>query len=200
MAGERGDVEDVGRTYLRILEPCAALLISSIDLPTLDNKSREADEQLRELYRRTIAADWTCQPGEMSADRCIEDIFAGGDGWGNRVDGQDDSPISDRAMPGAYSASLSDSEARAALKNSKQRNWSGLFGRRHQKRRSVPERIDKDEVLQMRDTSHGVRGRGSFEQEEVEMKAESETGRNSHAHELDEFEVRDDLRCWRLPN
>lgn len=169
-------------------------------LPTLDNKSREADEQLRELYRRTLAADWTCQPGEMSADRCIEDIFAGGDGWGNSVDGQDDSPTYDRLMPGGYSASLSDSETRAALKNGKQRNWSGFFGRRHQKRRSVPERIDKEEVLQMRDTSHVVRSRGSFDQQEVEMKTESEKGHSRLAYDLDEFDVRDDLRCWYLPS
>lgn len=168
-------------------------------LPTLDNKSREADEQLRELYRRTLAADWTCQPGEMSADRCIEDIFAGGDGWGNSVDGQDDSPTYDRLMPGGYSASLSDSEARATLKNGKQRNWSGFFGRRHQKRRSVPERIDKEEVLQMRDTSHVARSRGSFDQQEVEMKTESEKGHSRLAYDLDEFDVRDDLRCWYLP-
>jgi hypothetical protein len=167
-------------------------------LPTLDIKSREADEQLRELYRRTLAADWTCQPGEMSADRCIEDIFAGGDGWGNRIDGQDDSPTSDRLIPGDYSASLSDSEARSGFKISKQRNWSGFFGRRHHKRRSVPERIDKEEVLRMRDTSHEVRSRGSFDQQVVEMKDESEKGRGSRTHDLDEFEIRDDLRCWYL--
>jgi hypothetical protein len=136
----------------------------------------------------------------MSADRCIEDIFAGGDGWGNRVDSQDESPNYDRLMPGDYSASLSDSEARAALKNSKQRNWSGFFSRRHQKRRSVPERIDKEEVLQMRDTSHGSRGRESFDRQAVEMKIESEKEHSRHAHDLDEFEIRDDLRCWYLPN
>jgi len=181
-----------------MFETCTAVLTKFEGLPTLDLKTREADEQLRELYRRTLAADWTCQPGEMSADRCIEDIFAGGDGWGNCVDGQGDSPTSDRLMPGDYSASLSDSEARAALKNSKQRNWSGFFGRRHQKRRSIPERIDREEVLQMRDTSHGVKGRGSFDQQVVEMKTESEKERSRLTHDLDEFEIRDDLRCWYL--
>jgi len=184
-----------------MFELCNAVLTKFEGLPTLDNKSREADEQLRELYRRTLAAEWSCQPGEMSADRCIEDIFAGGDGWGSRVDDQDDSPTSDRLMPTDYSASLSDSETRSTLKNgSKQRNWSGLFSRRHHKRRSVPERIDREEVLRMRDTSHGVKGRGSFDHQVVEMKADSEKEHSRHAHDLDEFEIRDDLRCWYLPS
>jgi hypothetical protein len=181
-----------------MFETCTVVLTKFEGLPTLDNKSREADEQLRELYRRTLAAEWTCQPGEMSADRCIEDIFAGGDGWGSRVDGQDGSPTSGRLMPGDYNASLSDTEARSTLKSGKQRNWSGLFSRRHQKRRSVPERIDREEVLQIRDTSHGIKSRGSFDEQVVEMKAESEKEHSRLAHDLDEFEIRDDLRCWYL--
>jgi hypothetical protein len=102
-------------------------------------------------------------------------------------------------MSGDYNASLSDSETRSSLKNSKQRNWSGFFSRRHHKRRSVPERIDKEEVLQLRDTSHGVRNRASFDQQVVEMKTESEKGHSRLGHDLDEFDVRDDLRCWYLP-
>lgn len=167
------------------------------DLPTLDNKSREADEQLRELYRRTLAADWTCQPGEMSADKTIEDIFAGGDGWGNADNNRDDETHSERLAPGEDSGSLSDGETRG-LRNSKQRNWSGFFARRHHKQRSVPERIDKEEVLPVRETAHGVRGRGSLEQQINEMNVESEKRRSRQAHELDEFDVREDLRCWNL--
>ncbi|KAI1841632.1 hypothetical protein JX265_012527 [Neoarthrinium moseri] len=47
---------------------------------TSQNKSRDASE-LQDMYRRALAASWSCQPGEMPADECIEDIFAGGDGW-----------------------------------------------------------------------------------------------------------------------
>ncbi|KAJ9155308.1 N-terminal C2 in EEIG1 and EHBP1 proteins-domain-containing protein [Pleurostoma richardsiae] len=51
------------------------------ELPTaLSSKSRDASE-LQDMYRRALAASWTCQPGELPADECIEDIFAGGDGW-----------------------------------------------------------------------------------------------------------------------
>ena len=37
---------------------------------------------MQDMYRRTLAAYWASQPGELKADECIEDIFAGGDGWG----------------------------------------------------------------------------------------------------------------------
>ncbi|RYP07951.1 hypothetical protein DL765_008972 [Monosporascus sp. GIB2] len=50
-------------------------------LPSL-SKSRDVSE-VQDMYRRTLAASWACQPGELPADECIEDIFSGGDGWRN---------------------------------------------------------------------------------------------------------------------
>lgn len=47
---------------------------------TSQGKSRDASE-LQDMYRRSLAASWSCQPGELPADECIEDIFSGGDGW-----------------------------------------------------------------------------------------------------------------------
>ncbi|KAK7729845.1 hypothetical protein SLS53_009143 [Cytospora paraplurivora] len=38
--------------------------------------------ELQDMYRRALAASWACQPGELPADECIEDIFSGGDGFG----------------------------------------------------------------------------------------------------------------------
>lgn len=49
--------------------------------PNLISTSKETGE-IQDMYRRTLAAFWTSQPGELKADECIEDIFAGGDGWG----------------------------------------------------------------------------------------------------------------------
>ncbi|KAI1263789.1 hypothetical protein F5Y18DRAFT_116355 [Xylariaceae sp. FL1019] len=46
-------------------------------------KPRDASEA-QDMYRRVLAASWDCQPGELPANECIEDIFAGGSGW---VDG-----------------------------------------------------------------------------------------------------------------
>ncbi|KAI1803781.1 N-terminal C2 in EEIG1 and EHBP1 proteins-domain-containing protein [Daldinia bambusicola] len=47
-------------------------------------KSRDASE-LQDMYRRALAASWACQPGELPADECIEDIFSGGDGWSDNT-------------------------------------------------------------------------------------------------------------------
>ncbi|ROT34754.1 hypothetical protein SODALDRAFT_285906 [Sodiomyces alkalinus F11] len=48
-------------------------------LPTLA-KSRDQAE-IQDMYRKSLAASWSRHPGELSADECIENIFAGGDGW-----------------------------------------------------------------------------------------------------------------------
>ncbi|KAI0475879.1 hypothetical protein GGR56DRAFT_693007 [Xylariaceae sp. FL0804] len=48
-------------------------------LPSL-TKSRDVSE-VQDMYRRALAASWACQPGELPADECIEDIFSGGNGW-----------------------------------------------------------------------------------------------------------------------
>lgn len=43
-------------------------------------KSRDMAE-VQDMYRISLAASWVRQPGELPPDQCIEDIFAGGDGW-----------------------------------------------------------------------------------------------------------------------
>ncbi|KAK5173922.1 uncharacterized protein LTR77_002603 [Saxophila tyrrhenica] len=50
-------------------------------VPNLSSRNKEVGE-MQDMYRRTLAAFWASQPGELRADECIEDIFAGGDGWG----------------------------------------------------------------------------------------------------------------------
>lgn len=55
--------------------------VDGVDVPSL-TASRKEDGEMQDMYRRTLAAYWASQPGELKADECIEDIFAGGDGWG----------------------------------------------------------------------------------------------------------------------
>ncbi|WPG98463.1 Hypothetical protein R9X50_00125400 [Acrodontium crateriforme] len=50
-------------------------------VPTLSVTNREIGE-MQDMYRRTLAAFWASQPGELKADEAIEDLFSGGDGWG----------------------------------------------------------------------------------------------------------------------
>lgn len=40
--------------------------------------------EMQDMYRQTLAASWLCGKGTLAADQCIEDIFNGGDGWGNK--------------------------------------------------------------------------------------------------------------------
>ena len=49
--------------------------------PDFRSRNKEAGEMM-DMYRRTLAAFWASQPGELKADEAIEDIFSGGDGWG----------------------------------------------------------------------------------------------------------------------
>lgn len=51
-------------------------------LPHSFNVNNKETGEMQDMYRRTLAAFWTSQPGELKADECIEDIFSGGDGWG----------------------------------------------------------------------------------------------------------------------
>ncbi|KAI9849444.1 MAG: hypothetical protein M1837_004064 [Sclerophora amabilis] len=116
------------------------------------SKSRDVSDQT-DIYRRTLAASWATQVGELPADACIEDIFAGGSGW--RGDAQDGSrPVDDSAE---------------TVEKDVGRGGDG--GRLHQRGKS----IDKVTVP------------GNSNGEEIKGK------------EVDEFEVREDLRSWRLP-
>ena len=46
------------------------------------SRPRREREQLADVYRRTLTASWHGRAGEARADECVEDLFAGGDGWG----------------------------------------------------------------------------------------------------------------------
>ncbi|CAI6333174.1 unnamed protein product [Periconia digitata] len=153
--------------------------------PSLSAGSREAGE-LQDMYRRTLAAYWTAQPGELKADECIEDIFAGGDGWGDRekpYGTNDAKPERIRFTGGDSSGSVSESESRHM-------QGSGI-GQRKSHETLRPSDISS--------STSSVRGRGSLEQQAHQMKAEAERKRHRPHHEVEEFEVRENLRSWRLP-
>jgi len=77
-------------------------------VPNIKNRDTGATQ---DMYRRTLAASWQLIPGELNADECIEDIFAGGDGWtGNGGGGK---PKSVRLFEGSDSDSISQLSAGA---------------------------------------------------------------------------------------
>lgn len=179
MTGEPGDSEDSG------------------NMPAVTSKSREAGDELRELYRRTLAAEWTCQAGELSADKCIEDIFAGGDGWGDKINGRDvSSPLGKlHSIQGDGLGSLTDNEARHYQTAKQNGNWQSFFRRRQDIKRQSRESLGKRDDASLR----GVRGRTSFEHQAHQMKGDMDNGLGRVTHEMDEFDLRDDLRSWQIP-
>lgn len=132
------------------------------------------------MYRRTLAAYWAAQPGELKADECIEDIFAGGTGWGDREKPYDHQHHGIRFSMGDGSSSMSESES--------------------QHRRGMSIQRKSHETLRPGDAmSNSPRGRGTLEQQAHQMKAEAERKRHRPHREVDEFDVREDLCSWRLP-
>ncbi|QSZ34633.1 hypothetical protein DSL72_007487 [Monilinia vaccinii-corymbosi] len=65
------------------------------ETPQLQKTSDRSD--LQDMYRLSLAASWSASPFEMTADECIEDIFAGGDGW--KRDSEDPSQLVDALAP-----------------------------------------------------------------------------------------------------
>lgn len=62
-------------------DPSGGNLSAQFSIGKNNGKSRDVYE-LQDMYRRALAASWACHPGELPADECIEDIFEGGDGFG----------------------------------------------------------------------------------------------------------------------
>ncbi|KAF3006590.1 hypothetical protein E8E13_007011 [Curvularia kusanoi] len=154
MAGEQAELEESGAA------------------PSLTSKSRDASE-LQDMYRRTLAAYWSAQPGELKADECIEDIFAGGDGWGDRA-----KPYSPQRGNIRFAADTADGSA------------STSSDERHAKESRRMMR-DSHDTLRPKSPYSGspkqhVRGRGSLEQQAHHMKAEAERKRHRPHHEVDE--------------
>ncbi|KAJ4398336.1 hypothetical protein N0V85_006306 [Neurospora sp. IMI 360204] len=71
-------------------------------LPSLSHKSRDVFE-LQDCYRRVLAASWESQPGELTADQCIEDIFSGGDGFRTDMSSAANTPSPITRGRGGYS-------------------------------------------------------------------------------------------------
>jgi hypothetical protein len=181
IAGDQADAED------------------PLHMPAVNSKMKETGDELRELYRKTLAADWTCQPGEMSADKCIEDIFAGGDGWGAKGKGHEGPGHKGKVLSSDNVSLLSDSESRQ-YHGGKKSIWSaGLFRSRQDMKRHSRENLGKRSQDDMHHHTRGVRGRGSFEQQTRQMGMDADRGTNKSGREVEDLDAREDLRSWRVP-
>lgn len=175
VTGEHGDSDDVGH------------------MPSISTKTREMSK-LQDMYRQTLAASWAAQVGELPADKCVEEIFAGGDGWGGKGPNDD---FSGRHQP-SNSLDGNDSDGDRRTVRGHQRRSSpryqpsshGYTG--HQRANSKGHR---------RTESQGsVSGRKSIEQQVQSSSAEGTRPdyMRMRSHEVDEFAVREDLKSWQI--
>ncbi len=156
-------------------------------MPSLSNKSREAGE-LQDMYRRNLTAYWTAQPGELRADECIENIFAGGDGWG--IEHHNHHDASSSAKHGADHNRLAAGDADVKGWHRHKHNWSRDASTSKSKKRYGS--LDEGRP------SGSTGGRASLEHHANNLKAEAATHQNQSPLEVDEFELREDLRSWRI--
>ena len=142
------------------------------------------------MYRRTLAASWAAQAGELPADQCIEDIFAGGDGWGR----QEQSGQTPSLRPSDESTEERDSEGdRTTVR--RQGNTSSDYGSRLG---TKPRHTPSNSQDHGRRGANGVSGRLSIEHQVQSGASESIKHGFERAHEVDEFSIREDLRSWEI--
>ena len=169
MTAEQGDTDDLGH------------------MPSMSKKTRELGK-LQDMYRRTLAASWAAQAGELPADKCIEDIFAGGDGWGSHTDNTNTPHL--RPSDDSTEDRESDVERRTVRR---QDNRSSRFGSRLD---TTPRHSPQSSNDRNVHGAHGVSGRASIEQQVKSNNAQSESQNAKRSNEIDEFSAREDLRSW----
>ncbi|CAF9938370.1 MAG: hypothetical protein ALECFALPRED_007622 [Alectoria fallacina] len=156
-------------------------------VPSMSSNARESG-MLQDMYRRTLAASWLAQAGELPADKCIEDLFAGGDGWAADHDpGVTTSP----RMGGSTEEDESDGDSRT-LRGHK-RHTSGTGSRGTIKPTRQEWKSSKNET----GNTGAVSGRGSIA-DHIQSGPDAKNHAHRRMHEVDEFTSREDLRSWQI--
>lgn len=174
MTAEPGEPDDLGQ------------------IPSISTKTREMSK-LQDMYRQTLAASWAAQTGELPADKCIEQIFAGGDGWGESTTGD--------AVPGTIQARnhIDDNESDGDRRTLRE------HGRKSPRYESSAQKPVSARRVSGKEATHGrsfssVSGRASIEEQLHSRNDEDDrpSFTRSRMHEVDEFTTREDLRSWKI--
>lgn len=156
------------------------------NVPSMSSKARESGK-LQDMYRRTLAASWAAQAGELPADQCIEDIFAGGDGWAKH-DGVSTAPAHCSKVGGSTEDDESDGENRTVRGH--KRNTSGSHDTLKPNRQRTSSKTNPG-------NTGTVSGRGSIASQ-VQSSQSSKKSEQRLTNEIDEFTAREDLRSWAI--
>jgi hypothetical protein len=149
------------------------------------SKSRDHGE-LQDMYRRALAASWAADSTELPADKCIEDIFNGGDGWKYEKNEKSTTPRVVRE----------DSASDEHL-NRHRRTQSGVSTHSQS---TITVSRNKNRMGHKHSSSRDSLGPDSATEHDTSSES-SERGRTGFGKvkEVDEFNVRDDLIAWKLP-
>ncbi|EXJ85626.1 hypothetical protein A1O1_05992 [Capronia coronata CBS 617.96] len=172
-----------------IAEVLSAEVGEGDDIPSITSKTRELSEA-QDIYRRTLAATWACQAGELPPDKLVEDIFSGGDG--GQIAAPPKSTKQSRSSPreeGLHSSS-GDEVTRPITPRQHLTPQSASNGHRRGKSMESP----KVPPLQV----SAVSGRSSIDQQVHASQQEQRRKSRPPFHEHTEFELRDDLRSWQV--
>lgn len=138
------------------------------------------------MYRRALAASWAAQPGELPADQCIEDIFSGGDGW---KDGHTKASVprikhdENGSEEEQHLHKHRRNHSNTSMKSQTTIKGNTTIGHKHSRSRDIGHTPGSQSPSDQTSSENSERGRTGFRK----------------AHEVDEFEMRDDLIAWRLP-
>lgn len=150
------------------------------NVPSMSSNARESG-RLQDMYRRTLAASWLAQAGELPADKCIEDIFAGGDGWGTDQ------------LGGSTEEEDEESDGDSRTLRGHRRHTSGTGSRGTLKPIRQERKPSKGEPR----TIGVVSGRGSIA-DHIQSGSNAKNHTHRWMHEVDEFTSREDLRSWQI--
>ncbi|KAF7512299.1 hypothetical protein GJ744_001867 [Endocarpon pusillum] len=184
-------------------------------MPSITSKTRETSE-LQDMYRRNLAASWSCGSDELPPDKLIEDLFAGGDGGTMKppppvVKSRFGSPSSNQGSPrqddenGGDSANVSESDSKRTVRNkfltpdmARRRPEYGKTDGNNggwKSSRSASTAAGASPTLS---TLSGISGRESIEQQmHLGNKDKRRKGQRS-TREVSEFDIREDLRSWKI--
>ena len=167
------------------------------DMPSITSKTRELSE-VQDLYRRTLAAAWACQNGEMAPDKLIEDLFAGGDG-GQKTSAQPDRKLGHAVHLGSRDESLGSSSSDADSRRTvTPRHLTPEMARHGHHAHAHRRRESSDAAQSGVSQSSTISGRSSLEQQLQQSQKEHRRRRVDDAQELTEFDLREDLRSWQV--
>jgi hypothetical protein len=200
--------------------------LASLSRNARTNASTPQPDDLNEVYRQTLAAELLREPGQPSAEEVVEDIFTGGDGWTKFKQTQPPGALSSNGGGDHDAGSDGEHTNKGPIRPNKRSwpdfvVGSGQSGQSSggilTARRPFPDtstaRLDGQQHSQVLSGGFQMRrnnSRGSFGKSDDPFRTVKSRGNfvsSTHDGDLDsqwagqvpeinEFDVRDDLKCW----